>query len=117
MIRYAIAIAALLLSGCASYSEMQEKTPALQLTTAKTPAAYASCLSPKVMDIWPGMVSVIPDGDGTVVAITSEQGGLMVATFTIIPVDTGSRVDIREMPHTSNAGTYLRAQDAARSCT
>lgn len=115
MIRTAIIAAALLLPGCATYSEMQATAPVLELTTDKTPDAYAGCVAPKFMDIWGGMVSVIPDGESTVVTVG--DGGAMFATLTATPNGSGTHAVMREMGGPRIGTTFDRARVAAQSCT
>lgn len=115
MIR-SVLIASILLSGCASYSEIQDKTPTLELSSAKAPDVFAGCIAPKFMEIWPGMVFVIPDGVSTVVAVAGASTGFMAATLTISPTSTGSHVSLREMSHINLGNTYKRGRDAAQAC-
>jgi hypothetical protein len=82
--------ALVLLSGCVSYSEMQSRVPALEFDSAKAPDVYAGCVAPKLMEIWPGLVTIIPDGQSPVVTVTSPGGGAITATLTIEPIATGS---------------------------
>lgn len=110
-----ILIVVMLLSGCVSYSEMQAKAPVLELDSAKSPDTYAGCVAPKFMEIWPGMVSVIPDGENTVVAVAA-AGGTMTATVTIAPTAPGSHVTLREMSHINLGSVYERARVATKSC-
>jgi hypothetical protein len=107
-------IAFFFLSGCASYSEIQEKAPTLELISSKLPAVYASCISPKFMEIWPGMVSVIPDGKNTVVTVAG--GGAVTAILTIAPTASGSNVTLREMSHINLGNAFERGQTAVENC-
>jgi hypothetical protein len=112
-------LAVFLLSGCVSYTQMQERPPALEFQSTKTPGAYAACVSPKFMDIWPGQVALIPDGDKTVVTVAGPSGAPgagMTATLTITSETSGSHVVLREMPHINIGSGFKRAQDAAQSC-
>lgn len=112
MIRTAAVLATLLLAGCTSYSELQAMGPSLDLVTSKSPEAYAGCLAPKFMEIWPGNVSIIPDGENTVISAAG-NGQTMFATVTIEP---SGRVTLREMPHVNIGSAFERAQEATRSC-
>lgn len=102
-----------LLAGCAGYSELQASEPALDLITAKSPADYTGCLAPKFMEIWPGQVTVIPDGGNTVVAVAMGSSTSMTATVTVEP--TG-RVTLREMAHFDIGSAFKRAREAVRAC-
>ena len=105
-----------LLSGCVSYGEMKERSPSVVFQTEKAPDAYTACVSPKFMEIWPGMVSVIPDGERTVITVANAAGGTVTATVTITPENNGSHVALREMPHINLGNAYRRAQAAVESC-
>lgn len=112
MIRVAVAAAIALLAGCASYSEIQAREPSVDLVTTKAPTVYAGCLAPKFMEIWPGLVSVIPDGENTVISVGA-SGQAMTATVTIEP---SGRITMRETAHVELGTVFQRARDATRSC-
>ncbi len=116
VIRALYAVALLLLSGCVSYSEMQDRAPALEFESSKAPNVYAGCVTPKLMEIWPGWVTLIPDGQNTVVTVASADSGTITATLTIEPTATGSHVLLREMPHINIGSAFERGQDAVQSC-
>lgn len=105
--------AVLLLSSCATYNEIQSSAPVLDLDTDKAPAEYTSCLAPKLMEIWPGEVSVIPDGQNTVISVAVPNGHSMMATVTVEPE---GRVSLREMSHIDLGSAFKRAREATRSC-
>ena len=94
---------------------MQERPPALDIQSAKAPEVYAGCVAPKLMEIWPGMISVIPDGEKTVVTVAS-TGGAVTATLTITPAGAGSHVTWREMPHINLGSAFERGQAAVQEC-
>lgn|GEM_PF-5262215 len=116
VIRALLFSALVLLSGCVSYSEMQSRVPALEFDSAKAPDVYAGCVAPKLMEIWPGLVTIIPDGQSTVVTVASPGGDAITATLTIEPIATGSHVLLREMPHINVGSAFKRAQTAVHSC-
>lgn len=111
MIR-AILAAVVLLSGCASYSEMQATEPLLELTTSKTPDAYAGCVMPKARELWRSMVTIAPDGQSQVISVATNASTL--STTTIAPRDDGSKVTFRAV---SSMGVWGDEwPDDLRSC-
>lgn len=113
MIR-AVLIAVVLLTGCASYSEMQARAPTLEWTTEKTPGEFVSCAAPKLMTYWE-TTKVIPDGETKVISVPLRGGGMLM-TITVTPVGDGSRVAYRQM-NRPIAGEYTAAIEAVRSCS
>lgn len=92
------------------YAELQDRPPAVSWVTAKTPAQYAGCLAPKLVDLY-NTTRVIPDGDAQVVAVTFATGYSGIV-FTVTAHPDG-RVEVREM---SRPASYTKERALAQSC-
>ena len=107
--------AAFFLSGCTgTYSGVKVKTPALEFDTEKTPSILSSCIAPKVLEIWKSGVSVLPDGENTLIVINT---GITNQIITIAPTANGSHAIVRQayaVPPTD--GQYKRSNKAIESC-
>lgn len=71
--RTALAISsALLLSACASYSEVQSLAPRLEAVSAKPMADVAGCIMPRARERWALLASIAPDGQAQVVTVARD---------------------------------------------
>ena len=95
MKRMLVALVVVGLSGCATYSEMQQKTPYSTNQTAKGPQAFADCALPRLVDVQAD-AHVMKDGDASVLVLPiGNRGGDLAGTITATPSGQGSEVAIR----------------------
>lgn len=113
MIRIGLIIS-ILLSGCTSYSSLQKKDPFMQLNSTKLPSLYVGCIAPKLMDIWEGSVSIIPDNQKTIVVSKVLQ--TITTTLTISPSANGSHIELREISRLGVGKPYERSRAVIQSC-
>lgn len=101
------------LSACSTYGATQSRPPLIEFTTAKSPDAYMGCLAP----VFAGLVSisVIPDSGSQVLMATGAGPEQIVATTTVTPVSSGSRVVYRQM-HDRSWNNFGKMQQAVRDC-
>jgi hypothetical protein len=85
----------MLLGGCATYSEMQQKAPAHESDSSKTSQAFVDCVLPKLVDKQADAHSM-KDGDSVVVVLPiGNRGGDLAATVTATPSPEGSHIAVR----------------------
>lgn len=103
MKRIMLAIIAMMLSGCATYSEMQQKSPDMTLRTAKSPQSFVDCALPRMVDMQADAHAIPDQGNVVIVAPIGNRGGDLAATVTASPTDSGSAVYIRAIfKHSAN---------------
>lgn len=99
-----LACVAVLLSGCSSLGYVRSQDPVLDGSTAKTPSAFASCVS----DAWRRSnisSEVMTTGEGRSVAVPRTLGGYKVV-LDITPSSAGSDFFLYErLPHITSV-TY-----------
>jgi len=113
--RWGIATAAaLLLAGCATYSDLRDSPPAYSADSGKAPQAIADCALAKWIDINAGS-HIIQDGDATVVAMPVGGGtpSLMQAMLIVKPAGSGAHIELK---HMRSLGSFASQWQAAQSC-
>lgn len=105
-------VASCLLAACSTYSEVQSMAPEIVVATAKAPAEYAGCIMPKARERWASYASIAPDGATQVLTIAVE-GSRVLATVTIVPEGSGSRVAYRT---TTQAGRFRAFTGDVAAC-
>lgn len=111
MIRAIVIAAALALSGCASYLEMQASEPRLTITSDKSVDEFVGCAMPRARELFRSYASVGPDGDAQVIVISSESANF--ASTTVAPREGGSTITYRS---SSTLGYYGDWPDELRAC-
>lgn len=99
----ATSIAVIVISGCATYSEMKERPVAYTTSTEKAPDVYAECLLPRVMDA-SAASHVVKDGRNLTLVVPVGGGSpdAVMMAFTVTPNGNGSVVEMRHMTSLSN---------------
>lgn len=111
--RIALVISAsLLLSACASYSDVQALAPRIEAVSAKPVSEVAGCIMPRARDRWALLASIAPDGPAQVVTI-ARDGLQVLATVTVAPESTGSRVTYRS---TTSAARFREFEGDIAGC-
>lgn len=111
----AVAVALVVaLSGCATYSELQQRPADYTAETTKAPQDYAQCLLPKLLDT-NAASHIIADGDARVIVVPVGGGSpdAIMMTFNATPQGGATRV---EMKHMSSLGGFANQWAQAQSC-
>lgn len=103
-------VAALLVTGCATYSDIQSRAPLFQGHTDKDPKGYLECVQAKWIDM-SSTAHIIPDASGHVLVVPiSGSGDQMSMTLTAAP--DGS-VSMRTL---TSLGSFTKQQAEAQAC-
>jgi len=108
------ALATLLLSGCATYSEMATRPVSYSATTPKAPQAYADCLLPKLMDT-NAASHIVPRGDGLDIVVPV-GGGTPQAVMMTFDVTPSGGATIVQMRHMASLSEFPKQWKQAQSC-
>ena len=112
---FAIAVlAALLLSGCTTYSEMATRPVSYSATTSKAPQVYADCLLPKLMDT-NAASHIVPRGDGLDIVVPV-GGGTPQAVMMTFDVTPSGGATIVQMRHMASLSEFPKQWKQAQSC-
>lgn len=111
--RHVTALAALLLAGCVSYGEMQERMPMFALDSERPVDEVLGCIAPQ----WAEFTSpnIVPDGQGKVMSALGRGPEQILMQVSIWPAASGSRIEYRQAGGIST-GAFRRAQEAVRAC-
>lgn len=101
-----------LISGCASYSQLRDRDPAISIESAKSAEEYLGCITPAFAEIWPTTTN-LRDGDLWIVAVP--HGVSYLATVTIRPNQHGAVAEYRQLNNITKFA-FGRAREAVRSC-
>ena len=110
-----VILPALVLAGCATYSELQQRPAAYAAETEKSPDDYAMCLLPKLLDT-NAASHVIVDGDARTIVVPVGGGApeTVMMTFNVTPRGGVTHVEMR---HMSSLSTFSKQWAQAQSCT
>jgi hypothetical protein len=109
MKRIVALLPALLLSGCVTYSEMQQRPAQHEADSSKSPQAYVDCALPGFVDLQADTHAM---KDGTAMVIVgpiSTRGGDIGMTVTATPRENGSHVALRAIAKTSTKRAWAVA--------
>nr|WP_025129981.1 hypothetical protein [Pseudomonas sp. PH1b] len=107
-------VLALVISGCATVSDINQTPPTLNVISGKKPQEYAKCLTDKLSDSR-GALQVEPHKDGYRVIVPQSLSPAPAAVFYIDTRSGGSSIKL----HEQMSNNPLRPQDvrkAGESC-
>lgn len=105
---------ACVLSACATYSDVQGRTPTHAADTSRLPQPVAECVASKWMDT-NASTHISPDGDNRVVVMPTGGGAAeaVLMTLTASRTEQGSHVEMRTSP---SLGKFDKQWDQVKAC-
>lgn len=95
MKRMIAVLAMLVLAGCSTYSDMQQKPPAYAADSSKAPQTYADCALPKLVNIEADVHAIPSSGGIDIVVPVGNPGADLSAMVSVRPAGGGSHVAVR----------------------
>lgn len=109
-----IPLAALLLAGCATYSDVQHRTPLHEAETSKTPKNYVECVLPKWLDTNASThIVAIGDTRQVLMPTAGDAPALVELLLSATPDKSATHVALRAAP---GIGKSELAWHQAKAC-
>lgn len=109
-----IALAALAISGCATYSELQKRPPTFTADTSRSPQHFTECVLPQWMNMSPA-AHIVPDGETRTIVVPIQGSMSPAVALTLSATPTGGQTHV-EMRHMTSTSDFRKQWKEAQSC-
>lgn len=90
-----VLLLALVMSGCATVSDINQTLPTMNVISGKKPQAYANCVAEKLAKSR-GTLQIVPHKDGVQVIVPGKLSSAPAAVFDIEERSSGSSIKLHE---------------------